>query len=195
MSRSGTLSDCVKSIGQLAIDCLLHDCGVSKDFKEIDMKRFHIVCDLDGVITDSTSLYTKDGKVAKSYGAYDPELMTILKALGANFYFCTADEKGELIHLARYYDTLKKYGEIHTKCKWYDRVELVNKIKEEDPTSIIFYIGDSLSDINLQPYVNWLYCTANAEPSLKKRAAYVSPSEGGHGGLSECLRNILVDYF
>lgn len=58
-------------------------------------------------MTDSKSLYTKDGKIAKSYGAYDKEMIELMLDLGWNFIFVTTDKVGlpitnsRLVHLEK----------------------------------------------------------------------------------------------
>lgn len=161
--------------------------------RDLDLSNVFILCDMDGVLTDSTSSYSKDGKVLKEYGAYDTEMMTICSSLGATFTFFTSDRSGADIHKARWEQCLKSFGEICTPSDgdstWRHRLSIAEDLKNNG--KLVAYVGDSISDLNLKASVEWLFTTANAPDVVKHYADYASPLEGGHGGLADCLTKLL----
>jgi hypothetical protein len=50
----------------------------SKDEKYLNAKKI-IISDVDGILTESSSYYTADGKVMKKFGAYDTEMINFMK--------------------------------------------------------------------------------------------------------------------
>lgn len=71
-----------------------------------------VISDCDGVLTDSKSVYSKDGKFSKVYGAYDKEMMAFLRNnFGWKFIFVTDDKAGQEITFSRLMHLKKSFGE------------------------------------------------------------------------------------
>lgn len=188
------------AFGKEAFDLLFKwisgkDLSVEEVLSRYSMHSIAVISDMDGVLTDSTSSYSKDGKALKDYGAYDTEMMLILSALGCQFYFYTSDKSGCDIHRARWEQCLKQFGEIETpdnaKTDWYARLAKALELKREQGKKVL-YVGDSISDLNLLSSVDWLYTTDNAPDVVKHYAAFTSKHAGGYGGFADCLEHLLI---
>ena len=64
----------------------------SKEEKYLNAKKI-IISDVDGILTESSSYYTADGKVMKKFGAYDTEMINFMKTQGWDFLFVSKDKK------------------------------------------------------------------------------------------------------
>ena len=65
----------------------------SKEEKYLKAKKI-IISDVDGILTESSSYYTTDGKVMKKFGAYDTEMINFMKTQGWDFLFVSKDKNG-----------------------------------------------------------------------------------------------------
>lgn len=157
----------------------------SKKFK--DTKKI-VILDCDGIISTNESFYSKDGKVMKSYGCYDTEMLHFChNNINWDFIFVSADKKG--------YDITNKRvnTDLHYNLYNYngkERCELVNKYKNEG--YITLFIGDSLSDIDSCSAADFS-ATVNTAPQLvKSYCDYISDKNGGYGALADILYNMCL---
>ncbi len=146
-----------------------------------------VVSDCDGILTDSKSLYTKDGKFAKTYGAYDKEMMELMLDLGWKFIFVTTDKAGAAITDSRltHLEKIDPVKIIHQVLGARERARLVEKMVA-DGCKVLF-VGDSLSDIESLNVATWAATTANAPDIVKKYCDYASELHGGSGGFADIL--------
>lgn len=154
---------------------------VSDEYKEL---KKVIVADCDGVISTNESLYSKDGKVMKSYGCYDKEMIHLMQKIGWEFLFVTADKVG-------YYITKARIDDLHCTLTTHtpeQRVELIRHLKTKN--DIIVYIGDSLTDIPALIEADYAGTTSNAPEPVKMFCNYISHLQGGYGGFADVLWNI-----
>ena len=146
-----------------------------------------IVSDCDGILTDSKSLYTKDGKFGKVYGAYDKEMMELMIDLGWKFIFVTSDKAGASITNSRlvHLEKIDPTKIVHQVLGARERARLVEKMVF-DGCKVLF-VGDSLSDIESLNIATWAATTMNAPDIVKKYCDYVSELYGGSGGFADIL--------
>lgn len=146
-----------------------------------------IISDCDGILTDSKSLYTRDGKFAKVYGAYDKEMMELMLALGWKFIFVTTDKAGAAITDARlaHLEKLDPSKISHQVLGASERAELVKSLVNDGCR--VLFVGDSLSDIESLNIATWAATTANAPVIVKEYCDYASPLDGGNGGFADIL--------
>lgn len=146
-----------------------------------------VISDCDGILTDSKSLYTEDGKFAKSYGAYDKEMMEFMIDLGWRFIFVTTDKAGAAITDSRltHLEKIDPAKIIHQVLGARERARLVEKMVV-DGCKVLF-VGDSLSDIESLNVATWAATTANAPDIVKQYCDYVSELDGGSGGFADIL--------
>lgn len=146
-----------------------------------------VVSDCDGILTDSKSLYTKDGKIAKTYGAYDKEMIELMVELGWRFIFVTTDKAGAMItdarltHLEKINHRMMSHQELGAR----ERAKLVRELVASG--SKVLFVGDSLSDIEALSAATWAATTANAPYIVKRYCNYASQLDGASGGFADIL--------
>lgn len=146
-----------------------------------------VVSDCDGILTDSKSIYTCDGKFGKIYGAYDKEMMELMLDLGWRFIFVTTDKAGAGITESRltHLEKLDQKKISHQVLGAHERAELVKKLMDDG--NKVLFVGDSLSDIETLNISTWAATTSNAPDIVKDYCDYVSELDGGNGGFADIL--------
>ena len=139
------------------------------------MNKILVISDVDGCLTDGKFIYTADGKVAKTFGPHDADGVKLLKSLGVDVIFISADKRGFPITKKRIEDM---------KCEIYniseaDRLEWI-KSKYEDYNYIIFF-GDGIYDAKVADVVDAFIAPMNARPEAKDVATHVTDHCGGDG--------------
>lgn len=146
-----------------------------------------VVADCDGILTDSKSVYTADGKFSKTYGAYDKEAMDFMIALGWRFIFVTSDKAGASItnsrleHLEKMDPTMISHSVAGPEAR-YKLVENLMSVGNK-----VLFVGDSLSDIETLNIATWAATTRNAPETVKRYCECVSFHDGGNGGFADIL--------
>ena len=143
-----------------------------------------IVADCDGIISTNESFYDKTGKIMKSYGCYDKEMIKLMRKIGWEIIFVTADRVGYPITKARVDDLdctlVVADGE--------KRVDLVRRLKNGN--DIVVFVGDSISDIPALAEANWSGTTVMAPKEVQEFCDYISEKNGGYGGFADIIWNI-----
>lgn len=172
-----------------------------------------LVCDCDGILTDGSSFYSKDGKVLKSYGSYDKEMMMWLCELGWKIVFFTSDRLGYDIHKKRSEDLKHelRLGDVR------ERIDYISEFAEANPNSHITYFGDSISDLEICMNENvkifgfphnaplWImdYLEKHgfeykrlelSDKALDKHAIWCG-LDGGHGAFGSLATRLISKYF
>lgn len=153
------------------------------DDKYKNLKKV-VVADCDGIISTNESFYSKDGKVMKSYGCYDKEMIRILEKFGWQFSFVTADKTGYEITQSRIDDL----GCILYVSDANERVNLIKHLKGSN--DIVVFLGDSLTDIPALIEADYAGTTSNAPQPVKAFCNYISHLPGGYGGFADIMYNI-----
>ena len=148
------------------------------------MKKI-IIWDCDGILTNGSSIYTSDGKIAKIYGSYDTEAIKLAYENNWEILFVSNDSNG--------WDITKKRLDEYKKRSWcnyqlasaQERKELVQKYKAKG--YYVVFVGDSISDIGAGLASN-LFCTPNnGFDEVKEQCDYVSSRDGGDGGFAQII--------
>lgn len=142
-------------------------------------------------------MYTRDGKFAKVYGAYDKEMMELMLALGWKFIFVTTDKAGAAITDARlvHLEKLDPSRISHQVLGASERAKLVKSLVNDGCR--VLFVGDSLSDIESLNAATWAATTANAPAVVKEYCDYASLLDGGSGGFADILyavHNEIMDH-
>jgi len=154
--------------------------------KKIKPEMF--VLDVDGVLTTGQFLYSKDGKMFKVFGPDDNEGLMLLKPF-LKIHFLTQDKKGFPISKKR----------IVTDMKYpLDLINTLNRIewiKNKIPLNKVIYMGDGIFDYHVFSKVGYSIAPANADPSAKKHADYVTKRNSGERAVAEACIHILKNFF
>lgn len=151
------------------------------------MRKIVVISDCDGCLTDGNFIYTADGKVAKIYGAHDSDGVKLLKKLGIDVIFISADKRGFPITNARITDM---------KCKLFyvseeERVEWVEQYVKENGYDFSIFFGDGINDVPVRNVVN-MFCGPNNSVNEVWRAAnYITARNGGQGAFLEFAQYIV----
>lgn len=154
-------------------------------FEGINVKRdVVVISDCDGVLTDSKSVYNKNGKVFKTYGAYDKEAMKYLEEkFGWSFNFVTVDTKGDGFKITS--KRISDLGHFVSEVNAKERVEHIKQFKESGKT--VIYIGDSISDIPALSEADYSGCPKNAPWQISAYVDYISEFDGGNGAFADII--------
>ena len=140
-----------------------------------------LVIDIDGVMTDGTKLYDREGKVfGKYYADLDFTAIKKFKAAGIQVCFFSGDK---IVNMAM--ATTRKIT-FFNNIPGVDKAELLPTIKEyykEYNIKRIAYVGDDYYDIGIMGFVDTSFCPANS-PNAVKRIAHILPVNSGQGVIS-----------
>jgi 3-deoxy-D-manno-octulosonate 8-phosphate phosphatase (KDO 8-P phosphatase) len=154
--------------------------------KETLQPKFFIL-DVDGVFTDGKFVYTKDGKVMKTFGSDDHDALSLLKEK-IQVLAVTGDKNGFEITKKRFEDMKIPLDLVST----YERVEW---IREKFNLKETIYMGDGIFDPLVFREVGYSIAPANAFFKTKQLANFVTNAKGGEGAVAEACLHILEKFF
>lgn len=151
------------------------------------MKNF--VIDVDGVMTDGQYYYTSDGKFMKAFGPDDHDALLLLKPY-ISIQFVTGDKKGFAISKKRIVDDMKMPLE---SVSTFDRVAWMQTQGLDLQQTI--YMGDGIFDAMVFDAVGYGIAPANAFPTTREKARFVTTCTGGRSAVAEACIHILETFF
>jgi len=151
------------------------------------VKITHVVLDVDGVFTDGTITYTKDGEHTKNFDMRDGMGLEILRQFNVKVLVMTS-ENSELV--AKRMQKLK-IENVYLGVK--DKYSLLQNIIKEDNLSInnFAYIGDDVNDLTNICSVGWSLAPNNATDIVKQHADVVLSKPSGAGAIREACQFIM----
>ena len=148
------------------------------------MKKI-IISDCDGILTNGSSIYTSDGKIAKIYGSYDTEAIKFGVDNFWEFLFVSNDSNGWDITKKRLDEYKNRGWCLYQLASAKERKELVQYYKQLG--YFVVFVGDSISDIGAGSEAD-LFCTPkNGFDEVKHKCNYISTREGGNGGFAQII--------
>jgi N-acylneuraminate cytidylyltransferase len=150
-------------------------------------KITHFVLDVDGVFTDGTITYTKDGEHTKSFDMRDGMGLEILRQFNITVMIMTS-ENSELVA-----KRMQKLKIEHVFLGVKDKYTLLNNIilKEGITLSNVAYIGDDVNDLTNICSVGWSLTPNNAIDVVKHNADVVLSKNSGAGAIREACQFIM----
>jgi YrbI family 3-deoxy-D-manno-octulosonate 8-phosphate phosphatase len=150
-------------------------------------KITHLVLDVDGVFTDGTITYTKDGELTKNFDMRDGMGLEILRQFNVEVMVMTS-EQSELV--AKRMQKLK-IENVFLGVK--DKFTLLNSLVNEKGISLnnIAYVGDDVNDLANICSVGWSLAPNNAMDVVKQHADIVLSKNSGNGAIREACQFIL----
>lgn len=150
-------------------------------------KITHVVLDVDGVFTDGTITYTKDGEHTKSFDMRDGMGLEILRQFDIEVMIMTS-ENSQLV--AKRMEKLKIE---HVFLGVKDKYTLLNSIvsKENITLSNVAYVGDDVNDLTNICSVGWSLAPNNATDIVKANADVVLSKNSGAGAIREACQFIM----
>jgi N-acylneuraminate cytidylyltransferase len=144
-------------------------------------KITHLVLDVDGVFTNGTITYTKDGEHTKSFDMRDGMGLEILRQFGVEIIIMTS-EHSELV--AKRMEKLQ----IKQVCLGVkDKYTLLKTLSIEQNFSLnnVAYVGDDVNDMANICSVGWSFAPQNAMREIKTNADVVLSKPSGAGAIRE----------
>ncbi|KJD33407.1 cytidyltransferase [Tamlana nanhaiensis] len=158
--------------------------------REKESKRItHLVLDVDGVFTDGTISYTKDGEHTKGFDMRDGMGLEILRQYDVTVMIMTS-ENSELV--AKRMEKLKlKHVFLGVK----DKYTLLKNITIDLGISLsnVAYVGDDVNDLTNICSVGWSLTPNNATTVVKQHADVVLSNNSGAGAIREAC-NFIMNY-
>ena len=149
------------------------------------MKVF--LLDVDGVLTNGQFLYSKDGKVLKTFGADDNDALCLLKP-HIEIRFISGDKSGFEISKKRIVDDMKfPLDQVST-------FQRLDWIAERYPLEEVIYMGDGIFDYYVMERVGYSIAPANSDPQALKVAKYVTSRSGAERAVAEACLHIMTKF-
>jgi 3-deoxy-D-manno-octulosonate 8-phosphate phosphatase (KDO 8-P phosphatase) len=151
------------------------------------MEITHIVIDVDGTLTDSGIYYDATGNELKKFSTRDGAGFFIAKAAGIKLVILTGRESGATLRRMTELKADIIEQNVRDKAKWLGEYMSETGIKREQ----IGYIGDDVNDLPPMELCGFVACPADAAREIKNIADYISPINGGHGAVRDCIEYLL----
>jgi N-acylneuraminate cytidylyltransferase len=154
---------------------------------KITNKITHLFLDVDGVFTDGSVYYSKEGELLKKFDMRDGMGLEILREQNVQVMVVTS-EQSEIV--AKRMNKLK-IGDVYLGVK--DKYSLLNHIIKEKSLSMsnIAYVGDDVNDLANICSVGWSMTPNNATSVVKQHADMILPKNSGNGAIRAACEFIL----
>ena len=147
-----------------------------------------IALDVDGVMTDGTLLYGKDGEIVKAFNAKDGMALNVWKKKQLTVAIISGKKS---------YGLKKRIDDLKIKDFYLgvdDKVSAIREFaKNKLTTDEICYLGDDVNDILAMRTCGMSFAVADAVDDVKAEANQVLTRCGGHGAVRE-LVELLLEY-
>ncbi|MBU2952143.1 acylneuraminate cytidylyltransferase [Tamlana agarivorans] len=150
-------------------------------------KITHVVLDVDGVFTDGTITYTKDGEHTKNFDMRDGMGLEILRQFNIQVMIMTS-ENSQLVA-----QRMEKLKIDHVFLGVKDKYTLLNSLvlKHGMSMSNVAYVGDDVNDLTNMCSVGWSLAPNNATDIVKQHADVVLSKPSGGGAIREACQFIM----
>lgn len=148
-----------------------------------------IVLDVDGVLTDGSLFYSKDGEHIKQFNVRDGQGIKLAQAYGIELAIISGREC-EIVK-NRYSELGVKY--IYQHC--YDKAKKIKELSTELKIALdeIAYIGDDILDVPVLEIVGLSVCPKDAHPSAVLKSKLITEACGGKGCVRELIDLVLKE--
>ncbi|WP_027880038.1 acylneuraminate cytidylyltransferase [Mesoflavibacter zeaxanthinifaciens] len=149
-------------------------------------KITHLVLDVDGVFTDGTITYTKDGEHTKQFDMRDGMGLEILRQFGVTVMIMTS-ERSELV--AKRMQKLQ-IEQVYLGVK--DKYTLLTHLAKQQGFSLnnVAYVGDDVNDLANICSVGWSLAPSNAMKEVTYQADIILPKPSGGGAIRSACQFI-----
>ena len=159
------------------------------ELKNIIINIKLLILDVDGVLTDSSLFYGKDGEALKRFNVRDGQGIKLAQSYDIGIAIISARDCN--IVKSRFTELGVKH--IYQGC--YDKAKKIKELSNEMniPVTEIAYIGDDILDVPPLEIVGLPICPKNAHPSPLTKAKLVTELNGGEGCVREIIDLILKE--
>jgi len=147
-----------------------------------------LIMDVDGVLTDAGMYYAESGEELKKFNTRDGHGITLLQAAGFKTAIVTRERTAIVTRRAQKLNI----GEVHQGAV--DKLPVVKDLLARHglQSEEACFIGDDVGDLDAMRYVGLPVAVADAVPSIKRVAAYVTRARGGDGAVRELCDLLLA---
>ncbi|OEK08853.1 cytidyltransferase [Flavivirga aquatica] len=147
----------------------------------------HVVLDVDGVFTDGTITYTKEGEHTKNFDMRDGMGLEILRQFNVQVMVMTSEDSALVAK------RMNKLKIEHVFLGVKDKFTLLNKIIIDQGITLsnIAYVGDDVNDLTNICSVGWSLAPNNATDIVKQNADIVLSKNSGAGAIREASQFIM----
>lgn len=147
----------------------------------------HVVLDVDGVFTDGTVFYSREGELAKQFDMRDGMGLEILRENGVEVLVMTSEQSQLVAQRMKKLKIEEVYLGVKDKYALLQHL-LINKSIE---LSNIAYLGDDVNDLANMCSVGWSITPNNATSAAKQHADVILTAQSGGGAIREACEFIL----
>jgi YrbI family 3-deoxy-D-manno-octulosonate 8-phosphate phosphatase len=150
-----------------------------------------VILDVDGVMTDGTKYYDRDGKVVlKLFCDKDWTAIKRFRAIGIPVVFITGDPYNEMILKNRNLPVVVNRGEGFHK----DKVNYLAEVLEDFNcfAEEVLYLGDDLFDVNIMKSVGHPYCLLDS-PIIVRQNADTLYCKAGENVIMQLFDKLEID--
>ena len=140
-----------------------------------------LVLDVDGIFTDGSITYNKEGEFSKTFSMRDGMGLEIIRETGLEVFIMTS-ENSQLVE-----QRMNKLGLKNVFMGVKDKYSRLTQLAKERGLNKneIAYLGDDVNDLANICSVAWGLCPADGMPEVKNRADVVLNANGGAGAIRE----------
>lgn len=143
--------------------------------------------DVDGVLTDGSVIVTESGIDNRVITMMDAESIRAAQRVGVRFGILTTHASEAVLSRAKEVGIHDVYHGMFDKAEAYREFRDLYELRDED----IAFMGDGILDLSVLKSVGFAAAPANAHPSARMAAHYVSRYRGGYGAVREVLTMLL----
>src|SRR3989338_1244020 len=160
-----------------------------EDLRQIIKNIRLIVLDVDGVLTDGSLFYSKDGEHIKRFNVRDGQRIKHAQAYKIEIAIISAREC-EIVK-----NRFNELGVKHIYQHCYDKAKKIKEIVSELNISLneAAYIGDDILDVPVLEIVGLPVCPNDAHPSAQLKSKIITQTKGGIGCVRELIDLILEE--
>ncbi len=162
---------------------IIAECKAGKGAHRID----YLILDVDGVFTDGTVVFNREGEFSKKFDMRDGMGLEILREHQVEVMVMTSEDS-EVVR-----KRMEKLKIEHTFLNVKDKYSLLENlcIQKGISPSQIAYIGDDINDLSNMLRVGWSICPANATKNIRFHADMVLSQASGAGAIRQASEFIL----
>ncbi len=145
------------------------------------------ITDIDGVWTDGTMFYTKEGEFGKTFHTYDSAGILFLKMLDIPTAIVTGENSPAVEKRAEKLQIPFCFTDVKNKVEIIEN--LLNRLNLT--WNEVAYIGDDINDLKVFKRAALTACPAQAPDYIKKEADWILEKRGGEGAFREFVEKFL----
>jgi 3-deoxy-D-manno-octulosonate 8-phosphate phosphatase (KDO 8-P phosphatase) len=147
-----------------------------------------LTCDVDGVLTDGRIYVTDDGRESKAYSCLDGLGMKWLERSGIAVAWITGSSAPAVAQRAATLGIRRVFQGAENKLEVWDRLRAELALEPVECS----HIGDDFPDLAIIARCGLAASVPHAPEPIRRRAHYVTRSEGGGGAVRELAELILA---